>query len=447
MSRTTNELAVWTRRRPPAGTSAASRRNRAKRVRFTVTATDGDTLNGPHTGRATTYHIRVVSLLEMQRRLKNMMDEENRLMAQLRQRQIDAQNQLAQARLKNDNAALARAQEAERGVAAEARSASQRVADLSTQLENNNFATASELARRDAAQKTLETLAQQKLPTAADTVKAAQEAKSGSGQRKNNFEQAQNQEEQAKRDIEKAQEDLSRTPPAAQLAEEAARLAKAQRQQADASRYIAENTPRNQLNKGDNALPPEMKVGMEMARKQQAEINADTKRLQKQLEQAAQAAQERGQQQQADALRRAAKALDQGQAQPNQQKASGELKKNNPSDATAPQDKAATALEKAAQAAQEAANPNSDSPEAAAAKLEQAAKNLEALAKAQRDAAAQVKPKSELRAKQSPCRKRTRHSEQSGAGAGEFAGRAQRAAERGKRLAESGSVGRQTRQK
>ena len=360
-------------------------------VRFTVTATDGDTLRGPHTGHATTYHIRVVSLLEMQRRLKNMMDEENRLMAQLRQRQIDAQNQLSQARLKNDNSALARAQEAERAVAADARSAAQRVADLSTQLENNNFSTPSELARRDAAQKTLETLAQQKLPSAADTVKAAQESKNGSAQRKNNFEQAQNQEAQARRDIEKAQEDLSRVPAPAQLAEEAARLAKAQRQQAEASRYIAENTPRSQLNKGNNALPPEIKVGMEMSRKQQAEINADTKRLEKQLEQAAQAAQERGQKQEADALRRAAEALKQGQAQPNQQKASGELKKNNPSDASAPQDKAANALEKAAQAAQEAANPNGDSPEAAAAKLEQAAKNLEALAKAQREAAAQVK--------------------------------------------------------
>ena len=67
---------------------------------------------------------------------------------------LAAQSQLAQARLKNDNQALARAQEAERAVAADARSAAQRVADLSTQLENNNFATPSELARRDSAQKT-----------------------------------------------------------------------------------------------------------------------------------------------------------------------------------------------------------------------------------------------------------------------------------------------------
>ena len=360
-------------------------------IRFTVTATDADNLRGPHTGKATTYRIRVVSLLEMQRRLKNMMDEENRLMAQLRQRQIDAQNQLTQARLKNDNQALARAQEAERAVAADARSAAQRVSELTTQLENNNFATPSETQRRDSAQKTLEDLAQQKLPTAADTVKNAQESKANSAQRKNNFDQAQNQEDQAKRDIEKAQEELSRIPPPAQLAEEAKRLAQEQRQQADASRYIAENTPRNQLKKDDNALPPEMKVGVQMERKKQADINADTKRLERQLEQAAKAAEERGQKQQADALRRAAEALKQGQAQPNQQSASKELKQNNPSDAAAPQDKAANALEKAAQAAQEAADPNSDSPEAAAAKLEQAAKNLEELAKQQRDAANKVK--------------------------------------------------------
>ncbi len=360
-------------------------------VRFTVTATDADNLRGPHTGRATTYRIRVVSILEMQRTLKNRLDEEARLVDQLRQRQIDAQDKLAKARLKNDNQELARAQEAERAVASDARSASQRVSDLSAQLENNNSATKSELERRDAAQKTLENLAAQKLPTAAETVKAAQEAQKNSAQRKNNMEQAQQQEAQARRDIEKAQENLSRVPPPAQLAEEAKRLAKAQRDLADMSRYIAENTPRSQLKKGDAALPPEIKVGMETARRQQAETNADTKRLERQLEQAAQAAQERGQKSEADALRRAAEALKKGQAQPSQEKAAGELKQNNPSDASAPQDKAANALDKAAQAAQEAATPNSDTPEAAAAKLEQAAKNLAALAQAQREAAAQVK--------------------------------------------------------
>ena len=360
-------------------------------VRFTVTATDADNLRGPHTGRAATYNIRIVSVLDMQKTLKNRMEEENRLMAQLRQRQIDAQNELAKARLKSNPQELARAQEAERSVASEAKSAAQRVGDLSAQLENNNFATPSELTRRDSAQKTLETLADKKLPTAADAVKSAQEAKANSAQRKNDFEQAQAQEAQAKRDIEKAQEELSRIPAPAQLAEEAARLAKAQRDLADMSRYMALNTPHDQLKKGDNALPPEIKVGMETARKQQAEVNADTKRLEKQLDQAAKSAEERGQKTEADALRRAENALKQGEAQPSQEKAGGELKKNNPSDASAPQDKAANALEKAAQAAQEAANPNSDTPEAAAAKLEQAAKNLEALAKAQRDAAAQTK--------------------------------------------------------
>ena len=224
-------------------------------VRFTVSATDADNLRGPHTGRATTYSIRVVSLLQMQAKLKNMQQEEDRLLAQLRQRQMEAQRQLEMARLKGDPTNISKAEELERSVAQDARTTAQRVADLSAQLENNNFATPSELKRRDEGQKVLEDTAQQRLPAAADAVKSAQDTKPKSGQRSTAFNKAGQQEAEGRRDIEKAQELLSRVPPPEQLAAEAKRLALEQRQQADASRYIAENTPRNQLKKGDNALP------------------------------------------------------------------------------------------------------------------------------------------------------------------------------------------------
>src|SRR5262249_54905974 len=75
-------------------------------LRYEVAATDNDTLNGPHTGRSLAYNIHVVSLLEMQRRLKEQLDEETRMLAQLRQRQVAARQQLSLARQKPNNAAL-----------------------------------------------------------------------------------------------------------------------------------------------------------------------------------------------------------------------------------------------------------------------------------------------------------------------------------------------------
>ena len=89
-----------------------------------------------------------------------------------------------------------------------------------------------------------------------------------------------------------------------------------------------------------------MKVGMQMERKHQADLNADTKRLEDQLNRAAQAAKERGNAAEAAALKRAADALKQGQTQAQQAQAQSELQKNSPADAAPPQDKAANALDK-----------------------------------------------------------------------------------------------------
>src|SRR5205823_535582 len=83
---------------------------------YEVDATDNDNLRGPHTGRSSVFRIRVVSLPEMQRLLKEQLDEEARALAQLRQKQIEAQRQLPLNRPKADNAALTRAQESQRAV-------------------------------------------------------------------------------------------------------------------------------------------------------------------------------------------------------------------------------------------------------------------------------------------------------------------------------------------
>ena len=352
-------------------------------IRYEVDATDNCTVGGPHTARSNSYRIHIVSVVEMQQRLKEALDEEAHALADLRNNQIEAQKQLEAAKKKQDKTAMAQAQEAERAVGEQAKSLTGRVEALSAQLENNNFATKSELDRRNEAKQTLQNLANQKIPAAADEVKKAEDAKKGDAAQQS-LAQAGKQESDVKKEIEAAQEKLSRTPPADQLAAEAARLAKEQQDRADTARTLAEDVKAAQQ-KGQ-PLPSEDKVGLETERKNQADINADTQKLQKQLQEAAKAAAERGDQKQAQALQQAADALKQGQAQQHQEQASQGLQKNDPAKAAPQQDKAASALQKAAAAAQKAAD-TQNAQQATAQQLHDAAKQLAALAKQQQDVA------------------------------------------------------------
>jgi hypothetical protein len=341
-------------------------------VVYEVRATDNDTLQGPHTGRSLAYRIHVVSLPEMQQRLKTELEEEARALAQLRLHQIQAQQMLAQARQKPTNAALSRAQDAQRAAAQEAHPIAQRLGELTAQLQNNNLIVPSEQQRRDNAEQLLQNLAQQKMPAAADTIQP------------HSLTQANQKEGAIRQDIEHAQQLLSRMVSPDQLAEEAARLAKEQQRLADTSRSLGEDMH-------DKQLQQETRIGMQTQRQQQAQANADTRRLQNQLEQAAKAAQERGESQQAQALRRAAQALRQGNVAANQQRAQNALQRSQPNAAAPPQDRAAAALQKAAESAQQAAQQNpSDTPQSAADRLEQAAERLREMAQQQRKVAEQV---------------------------------------------------------
>ncbi|HZO86766.1 MAG TPA: hypothetical protein VFB38_00400 [Chthonomonadaceae bacterium] len=352
-------------------------------IRYEVDATDNDTIRGPHTGRSLAYRIHVVSLPEMQARLKEQLDEEARALAQLRQRQIEAQKLLAQARQKPNNAALSRAQEAQRSTAEETRALTRRVGELTEQLESNRLATPSEKQRRDAAEHVLQNLAQQKMPAAAGAIQRSS--------RTSSLAQADRQESAIRRDIERAQELLSRTPPPDQLAAEAARLAQEQQRLADSARSLAEDIHANRPQEGRAALTPEQKIGMQTERQQQAQANADTRRLQQQLEQAARAAQERGDTHMAQLLRRAAQSMRQGNVTGNQRQAQNSLQHNQPAAAAPAQERAAAALQKAAQAAQQAsAQSQNDTPQAAADRLEQAAEKLREMAMRQRQVANQV---------------------------------------------------------
>ncbi|HLV78778.1 MAG TPA: DUF4175 family protein, partial [Chthonomonadaceae bacterium] len=355
---------------------------------YDLTATDNDTLNGPHVGHSAQLRIHIISLPDMMRRLKESLDEEARALEQLRQSQIAAQNQLQQARQKQDPQEIARAQEAQRAVAQDAKSVTQRVEELSAQLENNNLATKSEMDRRNEAQQTLQNVAQQKAPAAADTVQKAQNPQKNDPSRSQSLAQANQKESEIKNDIEKAQQLLQRTPTPAQLADEAKRLAKDQQTLADQSRSLYEDAHKAQM-EGSKQLPPEVKDGLENARRQQDQVNQDTQRLERQLNQAAQAAQERGQEKEAQALRDAAKALQQNNVAAQQQQAQQNLNQNQPSKAAPQQDKAAAGLDKAAQAAQKAAD-QQNGQQATADQLHQAAEELHQLAQQQHEVANQT---------------------------------------------------------
>lgn len=360
-------------------------------IKYEVDCADTDTLSGPHLGHSLAYRIRVVSTAEMQAKLKEQLDAEQQALAAARQHQLQAQQQVEQARAKNDPAKLAQAQDQQRNVASETKALAQRVQDLSNQLQNNNFATPSQLERRQQAQQTLDKAAQEKMTPAADKVQQAQAAKANSAERNQDLQQADQQQTQAKQDLEKAQQLLDRTPTPQQLAKTAKDLAEQQNRLADSSRSLAEDIKQQQQANKTNALAPEQKTALEMQRRQQAQVNNDTRKLEQQLAQAAKEAQERGDTKQAQDLNKAAEALKQGDAKGNQNQAQQKLNQNNPQQAAAPQDKAANALSKAAEDAAKAANGDKpNDPQSAAEKAQAAAQQLRELAQQQREVAKEV---------------------------------------------------------
>ena len=360
-------------------------------ITYYVTATDNDAIDGPQTGRSAAFHVHVLSLAEIQKRLGEQLNAEQATLAELRKRQIESQNLLRKAQQQPNSPNLTKAQEAQRSIAQEAKAAAQRIQETSAQLENNNLATKSELARRDEAEQMVSAIAQQKAPAAADNVQKAQPQKPGAAAKPQSLATADKQESEIKKDIEKAQEKLASAPPAEELAKELQRLAKEQQDRADASHTLAEDINAQKKQNPGKAMAPEDRAALNMEKQHQADIAHDTERMANQLKAAAKSAQERGQDKQAKALNQAAQALQKGQVQQNQQSAQQNLQKDNPDKAAPQQDKAAAALAKAAEIAKEAANQDSDeSARQAAERLEKTAEELKALAKQQKDLAKQT---------------------------------------------------------
>ncbi|HLJ53975.1 MAG TPA: hypothetical protein VKT77_02995 [Chthonomonadaceae bacterium] len=365
---------------------ASVRPNVGDTITYYVTATDNDAIDGPQTGRSAIFHVHVLSLTEMQKRLAEQINAEQATLAELRKRQIEAQNLLRKAQQQPNTGNLAKAQDAQRAVAQAAKAAAQRIGDISTQLENNNLATKSELDRRDEAQQIVNNIGAQKAPAAADNVQRAQ-PKANPASRQS-LATADKQESDIKHDIEQAQEKLAPAPPAEELAKELLRLAKEQQDRADASHTLAEDINAQKKSNPGKAMAPEDRAALNLEKQHQADISRDTQRVANQLQKAAQSAAERGETKQAKALQEASQALQKGQVGQHQQSAQQNLQKDSPQQAAPQQDKAASALAKASEIAKEAANQNGDeTARQAAERLEKTAEELRALAKQQKELA------------------------------------------------------------
>ncbi len=354
-------------------------------VRYEVDAIDNDAVDGPHTARSNSFRIRIVTVTEMQKRLMEDLNNENRAMAELHRNQIEAQNQVEQARQKPTNANIAKAQETQRSVAQQTKAMAQRIADISAKLENNDLATQSQLNRRQDAEHLLNEDASQKMPAAADQIQKAQAPKPSDPAKTQALAQTDRKQTEIKHDIEAAQEKLSRTPTPEQLAEEIKNLAERQENEADQSRELGVDIKANQKQNPNAPLTAEEKVGLETQRQQQTQTAAETKKVEQQLRNAAQEAKERGEPEKANALNDAAKALEQGKVDSNQQQAQNNLQHNDANAAATPQEKAATALHNAADQAAKAASPKGN--QATAEQLQHAADELHKLAEEQKQVA------------------------------------------------------------
>lgn len=363
-------------------------------LEFDVQATDNDTLNGPHVGHSATYRVHIISLPEMQRRLKEQMDEEARALQQLRQKQIELQKSVQRARIKSDNNQLAQAQEAQRNLAQEAQSINQRLNELTTRLENNHLATSSEVGRRDQASKLLENIAANRMPKSADKIQQAQQNLARPAEKQSALKQADQEQTSTRQEIEKAQQMLQGSPNAEQLAKDLERLAKDQQMLADGSRSIAEDMQGTRKQTGNKKLTEDQKASMDIERRQQSDINKETQNLQENLKRLAQAAQERGQKAQAEALQRAQNALQNGKVGDYQKQAMQNLSQNNPANAASPQDRSASGLNKALEAVKEALQDMQNRGlKETAESLEKAAQRLGEMANQQKEIAKQIAQK------------------------------------------------------
>lgn len=350
---------------------------------YEAQARDGDTVSGPHTGRSASYRVHILSAREMAERMEAQAAQEEEALRQLIQRQKEAQSLLEKARrTPNRVEALNQAQAAQRNVAQEAADLARRIQQTTEQMRDNNLGTPSAMQRREAAQQSLQQLAQKSMPAAADTIQRAMETRPAAPL----LADAARQEQAIREALERLAQQMSRTPTASELAQEAERLAHAQQRLAEQADLAAAQM---------NYRSPQQMTAQERARlnalaRQQADLRAQTQALQQQLQQSAREAQERGQEGASD-LQKAAQQMRQAGVPQKQSSAQRHLQSGQPSEASPQQNQAARDLQNLANRLDQIGQKqNAESLENRAERLEQAAQRLEQMAREQAQIARQT---------------------------------------------------------
>ena len=310
-------------------------------------AKDGDTVSGPHTGKSPEYRIHILSRAEMRERLDAQQAQEREALKQLLLRQKEAQKSLDEARKNPANLdKLAQAQGAQRSVAQETADLARRMEQTTRQMRENNLGSQQQTDQRESTQKSLQSLAQQAMPKAADTIQRAQNQASTRSQ---DLKSAEQQEQAIKDELERLVREQEPGNDLAQLADEAERLAQEQQRMAEESNLAAAQTE----NKAASAMTPQERARMNELAKKQAQLNAQTKALEKELQRAAQEARQNGRKN-AEDVSKAAQQMQKSGLQEQQSGAQKSLQSGSPQEASPQQSDAAKKLQELAKSLDEA---------------------------------------------------------------------------------------------
>jgi hypothetical protein len=330
---------------------------------YEAIARDNDAVSGPHTGRSASYRVTIIGAEEMRERLDSQMRQEEETLRQLIRRQREAQSQVQQAQRAGDRNRQSQAESAQRSLSQETTELSRRMQQTNEQLRDNRLGSSSAIQRREEASRSLDQLGRQAMPQAAESIRLGA------------LSEASRQQEQIRREMERLAQEASRAPDASQMAQEAERLAREQQQ-------LAEESALAKAQMGDRS--PAQMSAQERARlndlaQKQARLRAQTEALQRQLQQAAREAAERGQQN-ADALRRAFRQSQQAATTQKQSAAQRRLQSGQPSEAEPQQSDAARDLQELAENLDQAAMQQQSQMERRAEQLEQIADRLQRMA-------------------------------------------------------------------
>lgn len=353
-------------------------------IRYRIEGTDWDNITGPHVGKTSDFHLRVIDRGEATR-----IYEENRteLLRQLNelireQKAAKADVDALRNRPNPDAQAIAAAEERQRATANTAEDIARRIQELRRSGAMNNLTDQAEQNAQQNAQEALNRLSQEAMPQAANRIGSAQSQAQQSNPQgaRNELGEASRQQQQIGQELQRIADQLKPGSELGRLADRFQRLAAEQRKlQAETDRLLPQT-----LGKAMNELTSQQRAALQRNAQQQQSLQRATEQAMADLQRASQSLQQGRNPEQGEAARETGEQLRQGQVSENQQGAAQNTQQNSLGQARSQQERAASELEKAAQNLREAQNPND--PRQLQRQLRQAMNNLARQLQQQQDA-------------------------------------------------------------